>query len=93
MKASYGIAEALTQYMLDAIHHATGGSIDVDKLQKTIEVDRFEELLGGSTPKNTIYTLGFYEPTKENVTKFALEHETVYFNDIWTKIEFIKKID
>ena len=89
MKSAYGVAEALTQFMLDSIHHATGGSIDVDRLRKTVDAQRFDELLGGSTPKNSVLTLGFYEPNEEVVRKFALEHETIYFKDIWTKLETI----
>jgi DNA-directed RNA polymerase beta' subunit len=89
MKATLSIGEALTQESLDAIHHASQGNISVDKLQRTIGGDRFEELVGGSIHKNSVITLGFYDSTKEKVEEFAKREETIYFPEIWTKLETI----
>lgn len=87
LKAAVGISEALTQELLDSIHHATGGSVDVNKLQMTKGGDRFGELLGGSTHKAPVMTLGFYDSSEESVRNFAKEQETIYFKNIWTKLE------
>jgi hypothetical protein len=89
MKATLSIGEALTQESLDAIHHASQGYISVDKLQRTIGGDRFEELVGGAIHKNSVITLGFYDSTKEKVEEFAKREETIYFPEIWTKLETI----
>jgi hypothetical protein len=58
-------------------------------LKKTIGGDRFEELVGGSIHKNSVITLGFYDSSKEAVEKFAKREETIYFPDIWTKMETV----
>ena len=89
MKATLSIGEALTQESLDAIHHASQGNISVDKLQKTIGGDRFEELVGGAIHKNCVITLGFYDSSKENAEAFAKREETIYFSEIWSKLETI----
>lgn len=87
MKASIGIAESLTQDLLDAIHHATGGGINTNKLKMTKGNSRFKELLSQATiqPDSIVITLGFYDSSKEAVEKFALEQETIYFSDIWVQ--------
>ena len=87
MKACLSVGEALTQESLDAIHHASEGSIQYEHLKKTIGGARFEELVGGSTHKNCVITLGFYDSSKEAVEAFAKREETIYFCDIWTKLE------
>ena len=89
MKATLSIGEALTQESLDAIHHAAEGNIAVDKLVKTVGGDRFEELVGGAIHKNCVITLGFYDSTREKVEAFAKREETIYFSEIWTKLETI----
>jgi len=89
MKATLSVGEALTQESLDAIHHASQGNISVDKLKRTRGGDRFEELVGGSIHKNCVITLGFYDSSKEAVEEFAKREETIYFADIWTKLETI----
>jgi DNA-directed RNA polymerase beta' subunit len=87
MKASIGIAESLTQDLLDAIHHATGGGINTNKLKMAKGNSRFKELLSQAAiqPDSIVVTLGFYDGSKEAVEKFALEHETIYFSDIWVQ--------
>ena len=87
MKASLSVGEALTQESLDAIHHAAEGSIEHEHLVRTKGGARFEELVGGSVHKNCVITLGFYDSSEEAVKKFAIREETIYFRDIWTKLE------
>ena len=73
---------------MDAIHHATGGSVEDDnRLKFTMGADRFEEILGSSRPKNTVISLGFYDSSKEHAIDFAKRNETIYFKNIWTKLE------
>ena len=87
MKAAMSIGEALVQELLDAIHHATGGSVENNRLKFTKSADRFEEILGSSRPKNTIISLGFYDSSKEHAIDYAKKNETIYFKNIWTKLE------
>lgn len=87
MKATLAISEAFTQAGLNSIHKATGGGINVEKIQRSSGFDRFEELLGNSVPKNSVLTLGFLENTKEQAEKFAKEQETLFFSDLWNKID------
>lgn len=87
LKASLAISEAFTQDGLNAIHKASGGSINIDRVQRSSGLVRFEELLGGSIHKHNVVTFGFYENTKEFATKFANKHETIYFKNIWNKLE------
>lgn len=95
MKAALAIGESLTQESLDAIHSASKGSVNIEKLERTKSGNRFEELLGGSVHKNAVLTLILNNPTKEETEKFAMEQETIYFKDIWTKLETVlsKKIN
>jgi DNA-directed RNA polymerase beta' subunit len=89
MKASLAISEAFTQAGLNSIHKASGGGVNVERLKRSTGLDRFNELLGGSTHKNTVYTFGFIENTREAAEKFAREQETVYFCELWNKLEII----
>lgn len=91
MKAAIAISQALTQESLDAIHHASGGSVNTSRLVIQKGKERFDELLASSNNEKPIVTLGFYDPTEENVKKFAMEQETVYFKNIWTKLAVIMR--
>lgn len=93
MKSAIAISQALTQESLDAIHHASGGSVNTSRLIIQRGKARFDELLASSDNKNPIITLGFYDPSEENVKKFAMEQETVYFKNIWTKLAVIMRTD
>lgn len=87
LKASLSISEAFTQAGLNSIHAASGGSVNVDRIKRSEGLSRFEELLGGSVHKHNIITLGFYDNTKEFAEKYAKENETIYFKNIWNKLE------
>jgi hypothetical protein len=87
MKATLAISEAFTQAGLNSIHKATGGGVNVEKIQRSSGFDRFEELLGNSVPKNSVITLGFLDNTQEQAEKFAKEQETIFFSDLWNKID------
>lgn len=89
MKASLALGEGLTQDLLDAIHHATGGGVNTNKIKNTGGNSRFKELLSQASiaPDTIVLTLGFYDSSKENVEKFALEQETLYFSDIWVNAD------
>lgn len=87
IKATLSVGEALTQESLDAIHHASEGSIEKDHLKRTSKGGRFEELVGGAIHRNAVITLGFYDSSEESVKAFARREETVYFPEIWTKLE------
>ena len=89
MKASLAISEAFTQAGLNSIHKASGGGVNVERLRRSAGLDRFNELLGGSTHKNTVFTFGFIDNTKETAEQFAREQETVYFSELWNKLEVI----
>lgn len=89
IKASLCIGMSLTQESLDAIHNASGGSINVNRLKFKRSTERFEEIIGGSTHKDSVITLGFYDSSREAVEKFAKREETIYLVDIWTKLETI----
>ena len=93
MKSAIAISQALTQESLDAIHHATGGSVSTSRLIVQRGKARFDELLASSDNKNPIITLGFYDSSEENVKRFAMEQETVYFKNIWTKLAVIMRKD
>lgn len=87
-KASISVSESLTQELLDAIHHATGGDVETNKLVMTKGNARFNELFSqrAIAPDTIILTLGFKDGSKENAMKFALEQETIYFSDVWVDI-------
>ena len=87
LKSALCVSNCLTQESLDAIHHNFGGSVDVNKLNITKGGSRFEELLGGAIHKNTILTLGFYDSSEEHVRDFAKRNETIFFKNIWSKLE------
>lgn len=87
MKASLATSEPLTQASLHAIHHAGGGGATEERIQRSVGLRRFLELLAGDTPKNTVLTFKLYNDSKENCLEFANEQETFYFNDIWSRLE------
>lgn len=87
LKASLAMSEAFTQATLNSIHAASGGSINVDKIEHSQGIERFEELLGGSVHKHNVLTFGFYENTREFAEKFAKQQETIYFKNIWNKLD------
>lgn len=87
LKSALGVSNCLSQESLDAIHHATNGSVDTNKLKISRGSDRFDELLGGTIPKYSVLTLGFYDPSEEHAREFAKKNETIYFKDIWSKLE------
>ena len=87
LKASLAMSEAFTQAVLNSIHTASGGSINIDKIKRSEGLSRFDELLGGSVHKHNVLTFGFYENTKEFAEKFAKQQETIYFKNIWNKLD------
>lgn len=87
MKASLACSEPLTQASLHAIHHAAGGGVHMERLERSAGVDRFEELLGGNKNKNPIVTFTLYDDSKDSCVDFANEQETFYFNNIWSRME------
>ena len=89
LKATLCVGNRLTQEALDAIHNATGGSVETNKLKVQKSLSRFEELLGGAVEKNSVITIGFYKSDEETVKKFAKEQETIYLCDIWSKLETV----
>ena len=89
MKASLAISEAFTQAGLNSIHRASGAGVNLDRLKKSAGLDRFNELLGGSRHKNTVFTFGFLDNSEETAKRFAKEQETIFFNDLWNKLEVI----
>ena len=93
LKATLCIGNRLTQEALDAIHNATGGSVETNKLKVQKSLSRFEELLGGAVEKNSVITIGFYKSDEETVKKFAKEQETIYLCDIWSKLETVVSSD
>lgn len=87
LKASLAMSEAFTQATLNSIHAASGGSVNVDRIKRSEGLARFEELLGGSVHKHNVLTFGFYTNTKEFAEKFAKKQETIFFKNIWNKLE------
>ena len=85
MKAAIAASEPLTQATLHAIHgHAAG--VSLNRLIRTNGSARFEELIGGAEFKNTVITIGLYDDSKENTTRFAEKLETFYLSDILVNI-------
>lgn len=94
LKASLSASEPLTQASLHAIH-SIGGDVNTERLERSAGLARFEELLSGNKYKNTVITLKLYDDSYESCINFANEQETIYFNDIWKKIELVvsEKLD
>lgn len=81
VKGALAISEPLTQAVLHSIHgHAAG--VDLNRLIRTNGTDRFEELVGGASFSNSVITLGLYDDSKENTTRYAQSLETFYLADI-----------
>lgn len=87
MKASLAISEPLTQAVLHAIHHASGGGASEEQIERSAGITRFEEIIAGNKPKNTVITLKLLDDSKQATLDYANEQETFYFNDIWTRME------
>lgn len=87
-KSCLAASEPLVQASLHAIH-SLGASADVERIERSVGIDRFEELLGGNKHAHIICTIKLNEDTKENCNAFAREHETFYINDIWTDMKLV----
>ena len=88
IKAANSITEPMSQLILKAIHGIGGGATD-DKIKRMSAMDMFESLLGGKTPKYTVITFGLYDDTLEASKKWAEEQETIYINDIWSRVDIL----
>jgi DNA-directed RNA polymerase beta' subunit len=86
MKSCIAASEPLTQAVLHAIHYLGGGARN-EKIRRSAGVDRFEELLGGNTVKNSILTLKLYDDSEISCIEFANEQETFYLSGIWSRME------
>lgn len=87
MKASIGVSEPLTQASLNAIHKAGGGGANEEQIKRSMNLARFEELIGGNKCKDTVVTFRLYDDSKDASIAFANEQETFYFNNIWSRME------
>lgn len=88
MKSVLSVGESLTQASLKAIHTAAGGAHS-DLVKRTAGIDRFEELLSGRSPKNTVITIKLYNDDKSSCMSFANEQESFYFNDIFSEMSLV----
>jgi len=85
MKSALCISEALTQSNLKAIHGKAGGAL-TEHVKRTAGIDRFQELLSGNKPKNTVITIKLYKDDKDSCIDFANEQETFYLRDVLKNI-------
>lgn len=84
VKAALACSAPMTQEALDAIHKASSGGAEVDKLKRASGLDAFLQLLAGAKCNDTtIITIVLKDDSKEACKRFTLEHETFYFKDIW----------
>ena len=88
MKSVLSVSESLTQASLKAIHGAAGGATG-DNVKRSAGIVRFQELLSGNNPRNTVITIKLYDDTKLACLDFANEQESFYFNDIFSEMSLV----
>lgn len=92
IKAAIAASEPLTQASLHAIHSVGSGGASGERIMRSMGLARFEELLAGARPRNTVYTFVLYDRSKDAAISFANKHETFFFRDIVSNGKIIRNI-